>query len=212
MARRDLPPSTAGLPSTAEGYDHLAGSGSLSPIASVQGGCRRRRDWAIFFRHDIPLPMVGLPSPAERLGHPGGVWQLIPSIAAVPTARWRRREWAKCRRSRGHAARHKLKDSVHNIFSPSDVAGVYGAAGAGAAIVANVLPDDESIIVDKSKKQPQFVRFGKCTKCIIRNAARRLIGPNNENYEIFCERCARAQIRKIEKDIRRLRADKKRRG
>ena len=36
---------------------------------------------------------------------------------------------------------------------------------------ANVLKDDESVIFDKSKKQPQFVRFGKCTKCMIRNAA-----------------------------------------
>jgi len=76
---------------------------------------------------------------------------------------------------------------------------------------ANVLKDDESVIFDKSKKQLLFVQFGKCDKCI-RNAAGRLIGPNNENYGIFCERCARAQIRKIEKDIRRLRADKKRRG
>ena len=49
---------------------------------------------------------------------------------------------------------------------------------------ANVLKDDESVIFDKSKKQLLFVQFGKCDKCI-RNAAGRLIGPNNENYGIF---------------------------
>ena len=72
---------------------------------------------------------------------------------------------------------------------------------------ANVLKDDESVIFDKSKKQLLFVQFGKCDKCI-RNAAGRLIGPSNENYGIFCKPCAKVQIRKIEKDTKRLRADK----
>jgi hypothetical protein len=47
--------------------------------------------------------------------------------------------------------------TVRNIFSPSDVAGVYGAAGAGAAIVAGagaiVLTNEKGAVLSLSGRQ-----------------------------------------------------------
>jgi hypothetical protein len=47
--------------------------------------------------------------------------------------------------------------TVSNIFSPADVAGVYGAAGAGAALVAGagaiVLKNDKGAVLSLSGRQ-----------------------------------------------------------
>jgi lipid-binding SYLF domain-containing protein len=55
------------------------------------------------------------------------------------------------------AAKTDFVGTVRNIFSPSDVAGVYGAAGAGAAIVAGaggiVLTNEKGAVLSLSGRQ-----------------------------------------------------------
>ena len=68
---------------------------------------------------------------------------------------------------------------------------------------------DEFTVFDNPKEGLIFVRFGRSDKCP-RNAAGRLIGPQGETYGIFYESCQRVQIRKIDRDIRRLRITFKR--